>query len=173
MSIGFVLTIMVLTAEEKVSIIEHYFWSYRIGCQNGPKLRHVREHYKEQFNRTAPSIKTILAIVEKFHHTGSVLCQRKETAGRPRTVTTKKNHKRLLQEVLRPTHTYAARCGASRCRHFFILYFKWQLAKASESMQRVALRCIVLRCEKNCLQRIKFTCCIGFGHDRQDSDVPE
>ena len=26
---------------------------------------------------------------------------------------------------------------------------------------------------KNCPQKIKFACRIGFGHDRQDSDVPE
>ena len=48
----------------------------------------------------APSNKTILAIAEKFHHTGSVLCQQKGTAGRPRTVTTNENHERLLQQVL-------------------------------------------------------------------------
>ena len=35
------------------------------------------------------------------------------------------------------------------------------------------LQCVAVRCEKNCPQKIKFTCCIGFGHDRQDSDVPE
>ena len=69
MSVGFVLTIMVLTKEEKVFIVEHYFWSCRVGSQNGPSLHHVRKHYEEQFNKTAPS-KTILAIVEKFHCTG-------------------------------------------------------------------------------------------------------
>ena len=47
-------------------IFEHYFWSYRVGRQNGPSLHHVREHYEEQFNKMAPSNKTILAIVEKF-----------------------------------------------------------------------------------------------------------
>ena len=60
------LTIMVLTIE-KVLIVEHYFRSYGVGRQNGPSLRHVREHYEEQFNKMAPSNKTILAIVEKFH----------------------------------------------------------------------------------------------------------
>ena len=64
------LTIMVLTTEEKVFIVEHYFRSYGVRHQNGPSLRHVREHYKEQFDKTVPSNKTILAIVEKFHHTG-------------------------------------------------------------------------------------------------------
>ena len=44
--------------------------------------------------------KTILAIVEKFHRTGSALCQRKGTTGRPRIVTTNENHERLLQQVL-------------------------------------------------------------------------
>ena len=67
MSVGFVLIIMVLTTEEKVFIIDHYFWSYIVGCQNGPSLRHIREHYEEQFNKMAPSNKTILGIVEKFH----------------------------------------------------------------------------------------------------------
>ena len=67
MSVGLVLTIMVLTSEEKVFIIEHYFHSYGVGHQNEPSLRHVREHYEEQFNTTAPSNKIILVIVEKFH----------------------------------------------------------------------------------------------------------
>ena len=77
MSVGFVLTIMVLTTEGKVFIVEHYFRPYGVGRQKGLSLRHVREHYEEQFNETAPSYKTILAIVEKFHRMGSVLCQRK------------------------------------------------------------------------------------------------
>ena len=82
MSDGFVLTIMVLTTEEKVFfIVEHYFRSYGVVRQNEQSLRHAREHYEEQFNKTAPSNKTILAIVEKFHRTGSVLCQRKGTTG--------------------------------------------------------------------------------------------
>ena len=106
MSVGFVLTIMVLTTEEKVFIVEHYFWSYGVEYQNGPSLRHVREHYEEQFNNTAPSNKTILAIVEKFQHTGSVLCQRKGTTGQPRTIITNKNHERFLQQVLQsPKHS--------------------------------------------------------------------
>ena len=100
MSIGSVLTIMVLTTEEKVFIVEQYFRSYGVGRQNVPNLHHFREHYEKQFNKMAPSNKTILAIVEKFHHTGSVLCQRKGTTGRPRTVTTNENHERLLQQVL-------------------------------------------------------------------------
>ena len=74
MNVGFVLTVMVPTTEEKVFIIEHYFLSYRVGHQTGPSLRHVRKHYEEQFNKTL-SNKTILAIAEKFHCTGSVLCQ--------------------------------------------------------------------------------------------------
>ena len=81
MSVGFVL-IMVLTTEEKVFIVEHYFRSYGVGRQNGPSLRQIREHYEEQSNKTAPSNKTILAIVKEFHCTGSVLSQRKGTTGR-------------------------------------------------------------------------------------------
>ena len=53
---------MVLTTEEKVLIVENYFRSYGVGSQNGPSLRHVREHYEKQFNKTAPSNKTILGI---------------------------------------------------------------------------------------------------------------
>ena len=98
MSVGFLL-IMVLTTEKKAFIAEHYFRSYGVGRQNGPSLRHVREHYEEQFNKTAPSNKTILVIVEKFHRMGSVLCQRKGTTVRPRTVT-QNDHERLLQQVL-------------------------------------------------------------------------
>ena len=67
MSVGFMLTIMVLTTE-KVFIVEHYFRSYGVGRQDGPSLR----YYEEQFNKTAPSNKTILAMVKKFHRTGSV-----------------------------------------------------------------------------------------------------
>ena len=81
MSAGFVLTIMVLTTKEKVFIVEHYIRSYGVGRRNGPSLRHVRERYEEKFNKTAPGNKTIPAIVEKFHRTGSFLCQRKEQLG--------------------------------------------------------------------------------------------
>ena len=42
--------------------------------QNGPSLRHVREHYEEQFTKMAPSNKTILAIVEKYHRKGYQCC---------------------------------------------------------------------------------------------------
>ena len=76
------------------------FRSYGVGRQNEPSLSHVREHYEEQFNKMAPNNNTIPAIVEKFHRTGSVLCQRKGTTGRPRTFITNKNHERLLQQVL-------------------------------------------------------------------------
>ena len=48
----------------------------------------------------APSNKTVLAIVEKIHHTGSVMWQWKGTTGHPRIVTTNENHVRLLQQVL-------------------------------------------------------------------------
>ena len=57
------LTIMVLTTEEKVFIIEHYFRSYGVGHRNGPSLHHVGEYYEEHFNKTAPSNKIIVAIV--------------------------------------------------------------------------------------------------------------
>ena len=40
-------------------------------------------------------------------------------------------------------------------------------------MRKLRNRCGALRCEKNCLQRIKFAWRIGFGHSRQDSDAPE
>ena len=93
MSVGF------LSSSEKVFIFEHYFRSYGVG-------RHIRDHYEEQHNKTAPSNKTILAIFEKFHRTESVLCQRKRTTGRPRTVTTNENHERFLQQVLQ----YQKRC---------------------------------------------------------------
>ena len=99
MSVGFVLTIMVLTTEQNIFIVEHYFRSYGVGRQNGPSLCHVR-HYEKQFNKMASSNKTILAIVEKFHRKGSVLRQRKETTEHPRTVTTNENHEQLLKQVL-------------------------------------------------------------------------
>ena len=97
---------MVLTTEEKVFIVEHYFRSYGVERQNEPSLHHVREHYEEQFNKTAQSNKTVLAIVEKFHRMGWVLCQWKWTTGCPRAVTTNKNHEQLLQQVLQsPKHS--------------------------------------------------------------------
>ena len=46
---------------------------------------------------------------------------------------------------LTPMRHVASRCVASRCGHFFIMYFKWHLAKASESMRRVAARCVAER----------------------------
>ena len=100
MSVGFVLTIMVLTTEDEVLSSSIINQSYGIGRQNGPSLRLVREHYEEQFNKTTPSNKTSLAIVEKFRSTGSVLCQRKGTTRRPKTVSTNENHEQLLQQVL-------------------------------------------------------------------------
>ena len=100
--VGFVLKIIVLTTKEKVFIVEHHFRSYGVGRQNGASLRHVREHYEEKFNKKAPSNKAILAIVEKFHRTGSVLCKRKGTTGRPKTVSTNENHERLLQVLQSP-----------------------------------------------------------------------
>ena len=78
------LTIMVPTTEENVFKVEHYFRSYGVGCENGPSLRHVREHYENKYNKTAPSNKP-------------VLCQRKGTTGRPRTVTTNENHQHVQQ----------------------------------------------------------------------------
>ena len=57
MSVGFVLTIMVLTTEENIFIAEDYFRSYILGRQNVPSLRYVREHYEEQFNKTTPVTK--------------------------------------------------------------------------------------------------------------------
>ena len=117
MNVGFVLTIMVLTTEEKVFNVEHYFRSYEVGAQNGLSLCHVREHYEEQFNKTAPSNKTILAIVEKFHSIESVLCQWKGTTGHLRNVTTNENHERPLQQVLQSTKHSLLFCKVSVSRH--------------------------------------------------------
>ncbi|PSN37071.1 hypothetical protein C0J52_26858 [Blattella germanica] len=79
---------MVLTNGEKIFILEYYLLSYGVGRQNGPSLRHVREQFGGQFNKIAPKI--MLAIVEKFRHTESVLGQRKGRSRRPRTVNTNK-----------------------------------------------------------------------------------
>ena len=91
---------MVLTTEKKVFTVEHYFRSYGVGRQNGPSDPQFENTTTRIFNNRATSNKTILAIVEKFHRTGSVLCQRKGKTGRPRTVSTNENHERLLQQVL-------------------------------------------------------------------------
>ncbi|KAJ4448393.1 hypothetical protein ANN_10409 [Periplaneta americana] len=62
-------------------------------------LLHVKEQYEERLNKETPNNRTMLA-VDKFPHTGSVLCQRKGTTGIPRTATANENHGRLLQQVL-------------------------------------------------------------------------
>lgn len=91
---------MVLTTEEKVFIVEHYFRSYGNGRDNSPSLKQVAEKYGQKFNKTAPSKSVMLAVVEKFRRTGSVLCQRKGSSGRPRTVCTNNNQGRVLDQVL-------------------------------------------------------------------------
>ena len=57
---------------------------------------------EEQYNKTAPSTKTILAILAKFHRTGSVVRQRKRTTGRPRTVITNKINEQFQQVLQSP-----------------------------------------------------------------------
>ncbi|PSN42974.1 hypothetical protein C0J52_13209 [Blattella germanica] len=81
---------MVLTTEKQIFIFEHYLPSYGVGCQNGPSLRYVREQFGEQINKIGPSNKKILAIVENFCRTRSVLGHRKGRTGRLRTVNTNK-----------------------------------------------------------------------------------
>ncbi|KAJ4447690.1 hypothetical protein ANN_09698 [Periplaneta americana] len=76
-------TIIVLTTMENMFIVEHYFRSYGAGRQNGPNLLQVKGQYEERFNKKAQNNITMLAVVDKFRHTGSVLCQPKET----RTIT--------------------------------------------------------------------------------------
>ncbi|PSN57722.1 hypothetical protein C0J52_00306 [Blattella germanica] len=63
---------MVLTTEEKIFILENYLLSYGVRRQNGPSLCHVTEQFWKQFNKIAPSNKTILPTIEKFRRTGSV-----------------------------------------------------------------------------------------------------
>ncbi|KAJ4429973.1 hypothetical protein ANN_22177 [Periplaneta americana] len=55
LSIVLISAIMVLTTEEKVFIIEHYFRSYGVERQNGPNLRHVKEQNQKQFNNVVPN----------------------------------------------------------------------------------------------------------------------
>ena len=40
---------MVLTAQEKVFIIEHYFCTHGVGCSNGPSLLNVANEFHECF----------------------------------------------------------------------------------------------------------------------------
>ncbi|KAF8763289.1 hypothetical protein HNY73_021489 [Argiope bruennichi] len=68
---------MGLSAEEKVSIVDHYFRSYVSGGEGGPSLKKVAEQFQEKLNKMAPSNKVILSAVTKFRSSGSVLCQRK------------------------------------------------------------------------------------------------
>lgn len=91
---------MVLTVAEKVFIVEHYFRSYGKGRDNGPSLKEVADAFLPKFMKQAPSNAVMLAVVDKFRRTGSVLCQRKGHVGRPVTVTTDRNHERVLNQVL-------------------------------------------------------------------------
>lgn len=91
---------MVLTTAEKVFLVEHYFRSYGNGRNDGPSLQQVVVRYQQQFNKAAPSKSVILAVVEKFRRTGSVLCQRKGSSGRRPTVCTNENTGRVFDEVV-------------------------------------------------------------------------
>lgn len=91
---------MVLTTAEKVFLVEHYFRSYGNGRNDGPSLQQVSVRYREQFNKAAPSKSVILGVVEKFRRTGSVLCQRKGSSGRRKTVCTNENAERVLTQVV-------------------------------------------------------------------------
>ncbi|KAJ4435987.1 hypothetical protein ANN_18611 [Periplaneta americana] len=90
--------------------LEHYFQSYGLRRQNGSSLLHIKEQYEERFNES-PNNRTMLAAIDKFRHTGSVLYQRKRATGRSGIVTTNENHGRLLQQVLQsPKRSLRRRC---------------------------------------------------------------
>lgn len=91
---------MVLTTEEKVFLVEHYFRSYGKGRNDGPSLEQVSIKYQQKFNKAAPSKSVMLAVVEKFRRTGSVLCQRKGSSGRRKTVCTNENEGRVFNQVV-------------------------------------------------------------------------
>ncbi|KAF2891409.1 hypothetical protein ILUMI_14764 [Ignelater luminosus] len=63
-------------------------------------MKQVSEKYRQEFNKVAPSKSMMSAIVEKFRHTGSVLCQRKGSSGRQRTVFTNNNQGRVLDQII-------------------------------------------------------------------------
>ena len=99
MCVGFVLIIVVLTTE-KIFIVEHYFRSYAAGHQNGPSLRHVREHYEEHLTRRHKVTKqSYLSSRSSFVRDQSYVTEGR-LIGHPRTVTTNEKHERLLQQVL-------------------------------------------------------------------------
>ncbi|KAF2893792.1 hypothetical protein ILUMI_12376 [Ignelater luminosus] len=79
---------------------KQYFRSYGNGRDNDPSLKQVSEKYRQEFNKAAPSKSVMLAIVEKFRHTGSVLCQRKGSSGRRRTVFTNNNQGCVLDQII-------------------------------------------------------------------------
>ncbi|KAF2903116.1 hypothetical protein ILUMI_03077 [Ignelater luminosus] len=91
---------MVLTTEEKVFIVKHYFRSYGNGQDNGPTLKQVSEKYRQEFNKAAPSKSVMLAIVEKSRHTSIVLCQRKGSSGRRKTVFTNNYQGHVLDQII-------------------------------------------------------------------------
>ncbi|KAF2884924.1 hypothetical protein ILUMI_21243 [Ignelater luminosus] len=63
-------------------------------------MKQVSEKYRQEFNKVAPSKSIMSAIVEKFRHTGSVLCQRKGSSGRQRTVFANINQGRVLDQII-------------------------------------------------------------------------
>lgn len=100
---------MVLSTEEKVFLVEHYFRSYGMGRHNGASLLYVSDQFTQRFNKRSPSNAVILKVIEKFRNTGSVLCQRKGNSGRPRTVNNNNNHERVFEQILQNPKASQAR----------------------------------------------------------------
>uniref|UniRef100_A0A6P7GCL3 Uncharacterized protein LOC114340533 n=1 Tax=Diabrotica virgifera virgifera TaxID=50390 RepID=A0A6P7GCL3_DIAVI len=93
---------MVFSTKDNIFLVEHYLLLYGVGRNNGPCLKQVSEKYKH-FNKASPRKTVMLAVVEKFRRTGSVLCQRKGTSGRLRTVCTNANKGRVFNQIIDPS----------------------------------------------------------------------
>ncbi|KAJ4436925.1 hypothetical protein ANN_17057 [Periplaneta americana] len=66
LSVALISAIMVLSPEEKVFIVDHYFRPHGVGRQNRQSLHHVKEQDQERFNIAEPNNTAMSAVAEKF-----------------------------------------------------------------------------------------------------------
>lgn len=57
---------MVLTMQEKVFYVEHYFHLYGVGYLSQQSLLHVLNEFCEQFQKPSPNNMVILVVIKKF-----------------------------------------------------------------------------------------------------------
>lgn len=58
------------TTAETVFIVEHYFWSYRIGHEGGPSSSHKALCSQKHFHKNSPTNAVNISVVEENLRTG-------------------------------------------------------------------------------------------------------